>query len=281
MEWRKIEETIAKTFMILATTLVISSFFLIIGAIALKGIPSLSWNMVSKIPSGGFYIGKQGGILNSIIGSLYIAGGASICSLIISIPIVAYLNIYLKNDSWFSNIARFASDVLFGIPSIVYGTFGFTLMVFLGLKTSLLAGIITVSLLIMPIMIRAIDELASVVPGELLEATLALGATRLEACWILIKQIAPGLLTAILLAFGRAIGDAASVLFTTGFSDNIPSSLDQPSATLPLAIFFQLSSPIQEVQNRAYAAALILTIIVLIISVSCRIISQKYMKNIF
>ena len=275
---RKTEETIAKIIMIAATILILGSFFLIIGVIAFKGIPSLTWEMISKIPSGGFYIGKEGGILNSIIGSLYIAGGASLCSLIISIPIAMYLNIYLKKDSLLSNVTRFSADVLFGIPSIVYGAFGFTLMVFLGLKASLLAGIITVTFLVIPIMIRTIDEIASMVPGELVDSTYALGATRLETCRVFIKKILPGIITAILLGFGRAIGDVASILFTAGFSDNIPTSLDQPAASLPLSIFFQLGSPVQEVQNRAYAAALVLTIIVLIISITSRIISQKYQQ---
>jgi phosphate transport system permease protein len=95
----------------------------------------------------------------------------------------------------------------------------------------------------------------------------------------MLKQIAPGITTAILLSIGRAIGDAASVLFTAGYTDSIPTSLGQPAATLPLAIFFQLSSPIQEVQNRAYAAALILTFIVLVLSLAARYYSRKYSKN--
>ena len=80
-------------------------------------------------------------------------------------------------------------------------------------------------------------------------------------------------------AFGRAIGDVASVLFTAGFSDNIPTSLHQPAATLPLAIFFQLGSPVEEVQGRAYASALILTIVVLIITVLSELLIKKFSKH--
>jgi phosphate transport system permease protein len=87
---------------------------------------------------------------------------------------------------------------------------------------------------------------------------------------VMLRQAAPGVFTAILLAFGRAIGDAACPLFTAGYTDSIPTSLDQPAATLPLAIFFQLSSPIEEVQGRAYAAALILTVMILIINILIR-----------
>ncbi|MGE8242284.1 MAG: phosphate ABC transporter permease, partial [Sphingobacterium sp.] len=94
----------------------------------------------------------------------------------------------------------------------------------------------------------------------------------------MLRSIRAGLLTAILLAFGRAIGDVAGVLLTTGFSDNLPKYIDEPAATLPLAIFFQLSSPIPEVQGRAYASALVLTIIILIIVV-CTHILQSKQKN--
>jgi phosphate transport system permease protein len=86
-------------------------------------------------------------------------------------------------------------------------------------------------------------------------------------------------MTAILLSVGRGIGDAASVLFTAGYTDSIPTSLGQPVATLPLAIFFQLSSPIAEVQDRAYAAALILTLIVLALSIAGRLYTRKFSKN--
>jgi phosphate transport system permease protein len=95
----------------------------------------------------------------------------------------------------------------------------------------------------------------------------------------MLRKALPGIITAVLLAFGRAIGDAASVMFTAGFTDNIPHSITEPAATLPLAIFFQLSSPIPEVRERAYAAALILTFIILLISFTVRAISKRYMKH--
>jgi phosphate transport system permease protein len=170
-------------------------------------------------------------------------------------------------------------DVLFGIPSIVYGAFGFTVMIFFGLQASLLGGIIAVSLLIIPVMIRSIDEVAVLIPIELIEATKSLGATNYETIKVVIRQLLPGISTAVLLSVGRGIGDGATVLFTAGYTDSIPTSLAQPTATLPLAIFFQLSSPIEEVQNRAYSAALILTIIILLLSFSARYFSRRFSKN--
>lgn len=279
MNWKKIEEKFFKILMVISTVIIVGSFFLIVGTILSKGLPALSWDMLSKIPTGDFYMGGEGGILNSIIGSLYIALGSSFLALIISLPIVIYLNLYLKKSSWMGNLTRLGYDVLFGMPSIVYGAFGFTLMIYLGMKASLLGGIIAVTLLIIPIMVRTMDEVIRNVPKELFDATASLGATRLETSAIVLKQVAPGILTSILLAFGRGIGDVASVMFTAGFSNEIPSKLEDPASTLPLAVFNQLSSPVEEVQARAYGAALVLTIIVLLISISARIFTKRLSKN--
>ena len=184
----------------------------------------MSWDMITQLPGGGFYIGKEGGVLNAIVGSIYIVGASTILGLLISIPIVFFINIYLKNDSKLASITRLSFDVLYGIPSIVYGAFGFTIMIFLGLRTSLLGGIIVITLLIIPIFVRSMDEVARQLPKHLLEATYSLGATRYETIKVAIRQIAPGIATATLLSIGRAIGDAAGVMFTAGFTDSIPTS---------------------------------------------------------
>jgi len=279
MRRRKAEERFFKVLMVLACIIVSSSLFLIVGTIVVKGLPYLTWDMVSKVPQGGFYIGKEGGVLNAIIGSLYLAGGATILSLLVSIPISIYLNLYLKRGSVVSKTAKLAYDVLFGIPSIVYGAFAFSIMIWLGVRASLLGGITAVTLLIIPIMVRTLDEVIAAVPKELKHAALSLGATRWEAAKVILRQIRPGIYTAVLLAFGRGIGDVASVLFTAGFSDNIPLYIDEPAATLPLAIFFQLSSPIPEVQGRAYASALILTAIILVVVIVSHIVAARQSKN--
>ncbi len=280
MKYKKLEEQFFKKLMALATYLIIAILFFLIVVILKRGLPSLTWEIVSQVPKGGFYFGKEGGILNAIIGSFYLAVGATILAFIMGLPVALFMNIYLiKKERWLMNI-RFFMDVLWGVPSIVYGAFGFALMIYLGMRASLLAGIITITLLIMPIMIRAIDEVLIVVPQGLLETSFALGSTRSEISFkIFIRQALPGIITAILLSFGRGIGDAASVLFTAGYTDYIPTSLMQATATLPLAIFFQLSSPIPEVQERAYASAVVLTIIILVISIAARLISSKYKEH--
>lgn len=274
-----IEEKIFKIIMIGSAMLILGVLIYIIGTIFFKGLPSLSLDMITKLPGGGFYLGKEGGILNAIIGSMYIITGAVIIGLIFSIPLAMYINFYLPSNSLFASFIRFSLDILFGIPSIVYGAFGFALMIYLGLRASLAGGIIAVGMLIMPIMMRSLDEVARLLPRDLPDALLSLGTTKYEMIKVILRKLMPGMVTAILLAVGRGIGDAATVLFTAGYTDNIPAALNQPAATLPLAIFFQLASPVEEVQNRAYASAIILTIIILVLSFSARFVSSRYSKN--
>ena len=254
MKLKFIEEKAMKVVMLVTTLLVFLFVGSILYTIVKNGWGAMNWEMISSLPGGGFYIGKEGGLLNAIVGSLYIVGASTVLGLAVSIPVVFYLNVYLKKNSKRGSFARLAYDVLFGIPSIV-------------------------TLLIIPIFIRSMDEIARELPQDMLNASYSLGATRYETIKVVVRQIAPGIATATLLSIGRAIGDAAAVLFTAGYTDNIPTSLGQPAATLPLAVFFQLSSPIPAVQERAYAAALILTIIVLILSILGRIITNRFSRN--
>lgn len=281
MKKRIIEEVIFKTLSFISAWSVIFILAFILIVIFNKGIGSVSWETISQLPQGGYYFGGEGGILNAIVGSFYLSIGATILAVIIGLPAALFLNVQLIRLKRMQNTIRYLLDALWGIPSIVYGAFGFAVMLFLGMNASLLAGIITVALLITPILVRAFDEVLKTIPVELQEAAYSLGSTRTEtALRVIFKQGFSGFITALLLAFGRGIGDAASVLFTAGYTDNIPQTLDEPVATLPLAIFFQLSSPIPEVRQRAYAATVVLTVFILIISISARLLSKRYSKNI-
>ena len=125
---RLAQEKIAKLCMQASGIIITGSLFFIIGTILYKGLPYLSWEMISQVPSGGFYIGKGGGILNAILGSLYLATAATLLSALIGIPISLYLNMYVKSGSFFARSMKLLFDVLFGIPSIVYGAIAFSMM---------------------------------------------------------------------------------------------------------------------------------------------------------
>ena len=277
---RHIEEAIFKVLMIGSFAFVAGSLGLIMLTVIAKGLPALSWNMLTQTPQGGFYLGKEGGVLNAIVGSLYLATGATILAMLVSIPIVLYLTAYAQRSQW-AGTMRLSLDVLWGIPSIVYGAFAFIVMVAIGMRASLLAGIVVLGLIEIPVMVRAMDEVIRSIPTELKEASYALGATHIEtALKVVLRQALPGIVTAILLAFGRGIGDAAAVLFTAGYTDRMPEGLLRPVASLPLAVFLQLGTPFPEVQQRAYASALVLMIMVLLISLGSRLLARRLSRYV-
>jgi len=276
MKKKQIEEYFFKYLTAVSTYFLIALLAFIVYEIFVKGIPALSWEVLSETPKGGFYFGKEGGILNAIVGSIYLALGASFIAFMVSLPIAMFINTDLIRFKKWQHFIRLVLDLLWGVPPIVYGAFGFALMILFGMKASLLAGIITLTFLISPIMTRAMDEVIRNVPRGLLEAAVSLGATRYEIVFkVMLRESLPGIITAFLLGFAKAIGDTAAVLFTAGYTDYIPEKLSEPAATLPLAIFFQLGSPIAEVKARAYASAVVLTFIILTISIISRLLSSR------
>jgi phosphate transport system permease protein len=272
---RHLEESIFKVLMLLSFGLIVAGLGFILVIILVKGVSSINLPMLTQTPKGGYYLGKEGGILNAIVGSLYLAFGATLLAVLAGIPLALFMKTYAGRSRW-AGWVRLTMNMLWGIPSIVYGAFGFMLMLAMGLRSSLLGGIITLALIELPILTRAVDEVIQLMPDDLEQASYALGTTRLEtAINVISRQMLPGIVTAVLLAFGRGIGDAAAVLFTAGYTDRIPTSLLQPVGSLPLAVFFQLNTPYPEVQSRAYAAALVLTVIVLITSLGARWLSRR------
>lgn len=280
MRARRIEEILFKVLMIISLGLVLTALAGIIFVVVMKGASALSLSMIMETPKGGYYLGKEGGIANAIVGSLYLAFGASLLSIMISLP-VAFAMQREYTSHFAADCSRLVLDILWGMPSIVYGAFGFVVMVYFGLRSSLLGGIIVLTLLMLPIMIRSMEEVIRMVPLELKEISYSLGTTKIETTVsVVLRQAMPGVITAALLAFGRGIGDAASILFTAGYTDYIPRSLLDPVASLPLAIFFQSATPIPEVQDRAYTAALILLFIVLLVNIVSRILGWRSSRYI-
>jgi phosphate transport system permease protein len=276
---RKLEDFIFTGLMRLSIVSATLLLGLILAVIFWRGIGALNWEMLTQPPQGSFYLGGGGGIVNAIVGSLYLAFGATLLATLLAVPLVFYLHTYAP-DGRLRRTVRLTLDILWGMPSIVYGAFGFALMISLGLRASLLAGIITLALVVLPILARTLDEVVSMTPNALRDITLSLGATRFEWMGVLLRQSLPGLATAVLLAFGRGIGDAASVLFTAGYTDSMPESLLRPVASLPLAVFFMLGTPFPAVQARAYAAALVLTVLILAVSLLAHLSMARLGRNV-
>lgn len=273
-----IEENVVKALMWVSVSLVILVVASIVCTIFVKGFGSLSWDMVTKVPGRNWNTTDDGGFINAIWGSVIVVAPATLIAMVVSIPVVFYMNLYRRRSNWLSYVARLAYDVLYGIPSIVYGAFAFMIMVMVGMRASVLGGIIVSTLLIIPMFIRNGDEISKSVPDDMIDAAYSLGATKWETLKVVVRQVLPGMATATLLAVGKAIGDAAAVMFTAGFSDSMASSLSSPTATLPLAIFNWVTMP-DPFPGRAYAAALVLTVIVLILSLGGRWITNHFTKN--
>lgn len=277
---RRLEQAVFRALMLLASGTVLGALVLLIAVIALKGGRALSWEMLTQVPSGGYYLGKGGGILNAIVGSLALAVGATVGALVCALPVALFLQSDYSGRSRLATGVRACLDLLWGVPSIVYGAFGFSVLLFLGMRASLLGGVIALTLVEMPIMARAMDEVLRTISRDLKEASYAIGATRWETMRsVVVRQALPGLVTAVLLAFGRGIGEAAAVLFTAGYTDNLPRSLFEPVASLPLAVFFQLGTPFPEVQARAHAAALILLGVVLLVAIISRLLAARLSRH--
>ena len=278
IESKYIEEKFFQVLMWVAVITVMAFVISIIWTICVKGFGSISWEMVTSTPGKDWNTADDGGFLNAIIGSLIVVLPAMLIAMIVSVPVVFYMNLYRRRSNWLSYVARLVYDVLYGIPSIVYGAFAFMIMVAVGMRASVLGGIIVSTLLIIPMFIRSGDEISRSVPDDMIDAAYSLGATKWETLKVVLRQVLPGMATASLLAVGKAIGDAAAVMFTAGFSDSTATSLSSPTATLPLAIFNWITMP-EPFPGRAYAAALVLTVIVLILILGGRWITGHFTKN--
>jgi len=280
MRRRKITERIVQGLMVLSLGALGLCFLSLLLLVVFRGLHGLTPAMLLETPKGGFYLGKEGGIANAIVGSLLLSIGATLLSLAVGLPLAFALQ-REYSSARMRAATRLMLDVLWGTPSIVFGAFGFVIMQLVGLRTSLLAGTLTLALVILPIMVRTMEEVLRMIPPDFKETVWSLGLTRTEAFLrVLSRQALPGFLMAILLAFGRGIGDAASILFTAGYTDNLPSSLLDPVASLPLSIFFQISTPIAEVQDRGYASALVLLVLVILVQVVAFGLNRRFSRHL-
>jgi phosphate transport system permease protein len=278
---RTLEENIFKALMMISLCIVIGSLIIIIGLVVVNGTPALSLELLTQTSSGEFYLGAGGGgILNAILGSLLLALPATCFAFLIGIAIA----LYLQKDfihTWFAGFIRFFLDILWGIPSIIYGVFCFLIMIYLGMSASALVGIIALTLLEIPIITRYMDESIKLVPLGLKEGAYSLGSTKFEtAIKIVPRQALPGILAGILLGLGRGIGDAASILFTAGFTNRIPGSLFDSTASLPTMIFQLSTSSLPIVRQKASATALVLLAMVFAISILSRTLSKRFTKHV-
>jgi phosphate transport system permease protein len=243
------------------------------------GLPALSWEFLTEPPSN---LGREGGIGPAIVGTLYLVGGAILVALPIGIGAAIYLNEYTKGGR-ITEIIRAGADLLNGTPSIVFGLFGFAFLVlYLNFGVSLLAGMITLGLMILPTIIRTTEEALKSIPDSLREGSLALGATRWQTIRrVVLPPAVPGILTGTILSIGRAAGETAPILFTAVvFSKRfLPTSITEPVMALPYHLFI-LATNVPGASQNQYGTALVLLLLVMAIYLVAIVIRNHYQKTI-
>jgi phosphate transport system permease protein len=251
-----------------------------------NGVSELNWTFLTGTPS---FSTKEArlathGIYPQIIGSLYLVIGSTLIGTPIGVLSAIYLTEYAPLNIITKTI-RFFTETLAGIPSIVIGLFGMELFVYrLGFQISLISGAISLSLMTLPFVIRASEEAIKLVPQEYREASLAMGASKWQTIMkVVIPAALPGIITGVLLGMGRAIGETAVLILTTGggMTRKIPARITSPVGSLPIYIYLIAKETVHiELLRRGYAASLVLLIMFLSMSVSALLIRNHYLRKL-
>ncbi|ESU26524.1 phosphate transport system permease protein PstA [Flavobacterium limnosediminis JC2902] len=245
---------------------IVALLFIILAFIVIKGIGVISWEFISEMPKEGM---TQGGIYPAIVGTLCLVLGSMLFAFPVGVLAAIYMNEYVK-DGWPKRIIKQMTNNLAGVPSIVFGLFGMALFVNkLEFGDSLLAGSLTLGLLVLPVVIRTTEESLKAVEDTFRHASLALGATKWQTTSKVVLPIAfPNILTGLILSIGRVSGETAPILFTVAayFLPKLPTSIFDQAMALPYHLYVISTSGtnIEASRAMAYGTALILIVIVLI-----------------
>jgi phosphate transport system permease protein len=244
---------------------------IILGYIAVRGISSLNLQFLIDTPKP---VGEGGGIGNAILGSFLMTGVASLIGLPLGIAAGVYLAEF--GDGWFGSIVRFVADTMTGIPSIIVGIFVFTVFVLPMGRQSGFAGSLALAIIMIPIVARTTEEMIRLVPKSMREGALALGAPNWRVTWdIVLPAAKSGIATGAMLAIARVSGETAPLLFTALNSRFYNFHLDQPMASLTVQIYNYATGPFDVEWRMAWAATLILMLLILIINVAVRFLTRK------
>jgi phosphate transport system permease protein len=263
--------------MIGAVVVALIPLFFILLNLVLKGAGSLSADFFTRTPAPAGETG--GGVVHALVGTLIIVGTASLIGLPIGVAAGVYCAEYpTSRITW---ITRFVADVLNGTPSIVVGVFAWAWIVATQKHFSALAGSVALALLMTPMVLRTTEEMIKLVPNSLREAALALGYPRWRTSLsVVIRTTLPGIMTGALLAIARIAGETAPLLFTALGSQYLSFDLNQPMAALPLTVFTYATGPYEEWHQYAWAAALVLILVVFVLSLGARLaIGRRYSIN--
>ncbi len=272
LRWRKFVSGFMLAMTGVCALVAVSVLFLILGYLVYHGGTSIDWNFFTKLPTP---VGETGGgMANAIVGS----GKLLLLATLIGVPIGFFGAIYLAEFSGATTafVVRYAADLLNGVPSIVIGIFAFILVVHPFKHFSTLAGGFALGLMMIPITLRSTEEFLRGVPNALREAAMALGASKWKTiASVIVPAAYRGILTAILLAFARVAGETAPLLFTALGNRFWSPGWNQPTAALPEMIYRYAISPYDDWNRQAWAAGLVLLVLILVINVVARAILSR------
>ena len=270
--WRKTVNVIMLSVTGLCALVTVSALLLILGCLAWKGATSLHWSFFTNLPAP---VGETGGgIANAIVGS----GKLLLLAAVVGIPVGLLGAVYLAEFAGATSafFVRYATDLLNGVPSIVIGIFAYTVVVLPMHHFSALAGGFALGIMMVPIILRSCEEFLRNVPRSLREGAMAVGASKWKTiATVVIPAASSGILTAILLSLARVAGETAPLVFTAFGNQFWPHGLNQPTAALPVVIYNYALSPYDDWHRQAWAAGLVLILLVVVTNLLTRLLLQR------
>jgi phosphate transport system permease protein len=271
---RKIKETLLYIVMAAALGAVMVILFFVLAYILTQAAGFLNISFLFKAA-------EEGGILPMAVTTLYVVLVSLCIALPVGIMTAVFLNEYSRNTPLI-RLLRLAIETLAGIPSIIYGLFGLLLFCrFFKLGQSIIAGGLTLSIMILPVIIRTVEESLKTIPVSFREGSLSLGATKFQTIrYVVIPPALPGIVTSAILAIGRVVGESAPVLLTVGITRNMPKSIFQSGRTLTIHLYYLTKEAVNPDDfGFAFATAAVLIILVLMINTATRIVSWRFRKK--
>ncbi|HYP74850.1 MAG TPA: phosphate ABC transporter permease PstA [Polyangiaceae bacterium] len=266
---RKLSDVLVRSACVFATVLALIPLISVLYYVTARGIGGINLEFFTELPKP---VGERGGgMANAIVGTLKLV----FLACVFGIPPGVLAGVYLAEfgDSRFGKWVRFSADVMSGVPSITVGIFVYALVVLQAKHFSALAGGVALGVLMLPTVTRTTEELLRLVPESLREAALGLGVPKWRATLrVMLRTAAPGIATGVMLAVARVAGETAPLLFTAFSNPFWSSGVNEPTASLPMNIYNYAVSPYEEWHRQAWAAALVLLLLVLLLNVSARLL---------
>ncbi len=269
-------QRLAISCMWIITALTLGVLIFVVAYILYHGLPLLTWTFLSEAPRS---MGREGGVLPMIVGTLWCTALAVLVAAPVGVATAIYLTEYTR-EGRLTNIIRFGADCLAGIPSIIFGLFGFVFFVItLGMGFSILAGSLTLAIMVLPTIIRTAEEAIRRVPQSYRDVSYGLGSTRWQMVTrVVLRSALPGICTGIVLSVGRCVSETAAVMLTAGAALGFPRSALESSRTLALHFYILSREGIS--MPLAFATASVLILAILIINLSAYWLMRRFVTKV-